>query len=211
VYDIKTRKPVPGKFQLVDLETGKEVIYSEADKITGEFMVTLPTDRKYALNVSFPGYAFFSQSFDMKNPDNLEAIHMDVPMVPLSDNGTESILLANVFFDLDKSILRKESYVELNKLVSFLNENESIHIEIGGHTDSRGDAQRNLTLSDNRAKAVYNFAISKGIAKERLSYKGYGSTKSVNSDEAISKLVKKDEKEKAHQENRRTEYKIIKK
>ena len=211
VYDIKTRKPVPGKFQLIDLATGKEVIYSEADKITGEFMVSLPTNKEYALNVSYPDYAFFSQNFDMKNPENLEAIHMDVPMVPLSDDGTESILLANVFFDLDKSILRKESYVELNKLVSFLNENDSVHIEIGGHTDSRGDANRNVTLSMNRAKAVFDYAINKGISKDRLSYKGYGSTKAVNSDEAISKLASKAEKEKAHQANRRTEYKIVKK
>ena len=211
VYDINTRKPIPGKFQLVDLATGKEVVYSEADRFTGEFMVSLPTDKQYALNVSYPGYAFFSQNFDMKNPDNLEAIHMDVPLVALSDVGEQSIVLANVFFDLNKSTLRKESYLELDKLVDLLQKNETIHIEIGGHTDSRGDNEENLTLSFNRAKAVYDYAVAKNVSKERLTYKGYGSSKAVHTDDSINALSENKAKEAAHQENRRTEYKIIKK
>ncbi|HIP31757.1 MAG TPA: hypothetical protein EYG86_03255, partial [Crocinitomicaceae bacterium] len=209
VYDIKTRQPVAGKFQLIDLATGKEVIYSEADKLTGEFMVSLPVNKEYALNVSFPGYAFFSQNFNMTNPEGLEAIHMDVPMVPLKDGG-QPIILANVFFDLNKSTLRKASFIELDKLVSFLNENKDVKIEIGGHTDSRGDAQKNITLSNNRAKSVYEYAISKRIDKSRLSYKGYGSSKPVHSDEEITKMTSNKEKEAAHQANRRTEYKVVK-
>ncbi len=208
VYDIKTRQPVAGKFQLIDLATGKEVIYSEADKLTGEFMVSLPVNKEYALNVSYPGYAFFSQNFNMTNPEGLEAIHMDVPMVPLKDGG-QSIILANVFFDLNKSTLRKTSFIELDKLVSFLNENKEVKIEIGGHTDSRGDAQKNITLSNNRAKSVYEYAVSKGIDKTRLSFKGYGSTQPVHSDEEIAKMTTKKEKEAAHQANRRTEYKVV--
>ena len=209
VFDINTKRPVPGKFQLIDLETGKEVIYSEADKLTGEFMVSLPINKEYALNVSYPGYAFFSQNFDMNNPDNAEAIHMDVPLVPLTGSD-QSITLANVFFDLSKSTLRKESYVELDKLVTFLNENDKIKIEIGGHTDSRGDAKSNKILSNDRAKAVYDYVIQKGIAKERLSFMGYGSSQPVYTDVQISQMSSDKEKEKAHQANRRTAYKIIK-
>ena len=207
VYDVVTKRPIPGQFQLIDLETGKEVIYSEADKLTGEFMVSLPINKQYALNVTYPGYAFFSENFDMIDPDNNEAIHMDVPMVPLAGSD-QSIVLANVFFYLSKSTLRKESYVELDKLVSFLNENSTINIEIGGHTYSRGDAKSNKILSNDRAKSVYDYVIQKGIAKERLSFMGYGSTKPVYTDEQIGQLATEKEKEKAHQSNRRTEYKI---
>lgn len=205
VYDINTRKPLPGKFQLIDLKTGKEVIYSEADKVTGEFMVALPTNREYALNVSFPGYTFFSQNFNMTNPDSLESIHMDVPMVPINDNNN-SVVLKNVFFDLNKSTLRKESFVELDKLVSLLKENPEIKIEISGHTDSRGN--NNQVLSEDRAKSVYDYVVSKGISAERLSHKGYGSSKPVYSDEQINNMSTEKEKEAAHQANRRTEYKI---
>ena len=210
VFDINTRKPIPGKFQLVDIKTGEEVIISEADNLTGEFMVTLPTNREYALNVTFPGYAFFSQNFDMKNPENLEAIHMDVPMVPIGGDNSQPIVLANVFFDLAKSTLRQESYLELNKLVEFLKENESVKIEIGGHTDSRGDNSKNIELSKNRAKSVQDYLVSKGIESARLTSKGYASTKPVFTDAAIEAMNTDAQKEKGHQSNRRTEYKIVK-
>jgi outer membrane protein OmpA-like peptidoglycan-associated protein/tetratricopeptide (TPR) repeat protein len=207
VYDVITRNPVPGKFQLIDIKTGTEVIVSEADKLTGEFMVSLPVNREYALNVTYPGYTFFSQNFNMTNPEGLEAIHMDIPMVPIT-NSTPT-LLANVFFDLGKSTLRPESFVELNKLFDFLVNNPTLSIEIGGHTDTRGDDKDNLKLSNDRAKAVYDYVISKGIVAKRISYKGYGETKPVIVDSEISKLATEQEREAAHQSNRRTEYKII--
>lgn len=206
VYDAITKKPLKGKFELIDLSTGKEVIASEADPITGEFLVALPTKKEYALNVSFPGYSFFSKNFNMIESD--EAVRMDVPLVPITDE--QPILLANVFFDLGKSTLRKESYVELNKLESFLKENNSIKIEIGGHTDTRGDNRANQKLSEDRAKAVYDFLVNKGVEAERLSYKGYGEENPMNTDEEIAKLTTEEAKEKAHQENRRTEYRIVK-
>lgn len=209
VFDIETKKPIPGKFKLVDLETGKEVIVSEADAITGEFMVSLPVNKEYALSVEYPNYAFFSKNFNMTNPDNLEAIHMDVPLIPLGSD--KPVLLENVFFDLSKATLRPESFIELNKLVAFMKENGNLKIEIGGHTDTRGDAKDNQVLSENRALAVYNYLIEKGIEKERLTYKGYGESKPVMSDEQITKLASDKEKEKAHQSNRRTEYKVISK
>jgi outer membrane protein OmpA-like peptidoglycan-associated protein/tetratricopeptide (TPR) repeat protein len=208
VFDMVTRKPLPGKFQLIDLKTGKEVIYSESDAVTGEFMVSLPVNCEYALNVSYPGYNFFSQNFDMRNPDGLEAIHMDVPMVPITSDAPT--VLKNVFFDLGKATLRSESFVELNKLRDFLSANPTIKIELGGHTDTRGDATENQVLSTDRAKAVYNYIINQGIAADRLSFKGYGETVNINTDAEIAKLSTEKEKEAAHQENRRTEYKIIK-
>ena len=100
--------------------------------------------------------------------------------------------------------------MELKKLLSFLNENETIKIEIGGHTDTRGDANDNQILSENRAKSVYDYLIEKGIDATRLSYNGYGETNPLNSDEKITNLASKEAKEKAHQENRRTEYRIVK-
>lgn len=207
VYDILTRDAIPGKFQLVDLKTGKEVIYSEADEVTGEFMVALPLDKEYALNVTYPGYAFFTQNFDMNNPENLEAVHMDVPMVPLNGTNSGGIPLANVFFDLNKATLRPKSFIELDKLVSFMKENPKVKIEIGGHTDSRGT--NNQILSENRAQSVFNYVVSKGIIKDRMTFKGYGSSVPIKTDAEIAKLSSEKEMEAAHQENRRTEYKII--
>ena len=84
VYDASQRTPLPGKFELIDLKTNEVVITAEADKVNGEFLVALPTNRKYALNVSYPGYAFFSKSFDMTSGEDNQGMHMDVPMHPLA-------------------------------------------------------------------------------------------------------------------------------
>lgn len=209
VYDVTTKKPVPGKFSLIDLKTGKEVIRSEADQITGAFTVSLPVNCEYALNVSYPGYNFYSQNFNMTIPDNQEVFHMDVPLIPISAPGTP-VTLKNVFFDLNKATLRPESTVELNKLRDFLKANPTLKIEIAGHTDTRGDAVENQKLSDARAKSVMDFLITQGIDAKRLSSKGFGESKPVISDEAIAKMTSEAAKEKAHQENRRTEYTVIK-
>ncbi|MFO0493887.1 MAG: OmpA family protein, partial [Flavobacteriia bacterium] len=208
VFDALTKAPLSGKFQLIDLKTGKEVIFSEADKQTGEFLVSLPVNREYALNVSYPGYTFFSKNFNMTNPEGLEAIHMDVPMVPITSD--KPVLLANVFFDLAKSTLRPESFVELDKLYDFLAKNPTLKIEIGGHTDTRGDDKENQKLSEDRAKAVYDYILTKGVEAARLTFKGYGESQPVITDASISKLATEKEKETAHQSNRRTEYKIVK-
>lgn len=209
VFDAVTKKAIPGKFSLVDIKTGKEVIRSEADQVSGAFTVSLPVNQEYALSVSYPGYTFFSQNFNMTVAANQESFHMDIPMNPITATGTATAL-KNVFFDLGKATLRPESYVELNKLRDFLKANPTIKIEIGGHTDTRGDAAENLKLSDARAKSVKDYLIQQGIDAARLSSKGYGETMPIFSDEAIAKMPTENDKEKAHQENRRTEYKIVK-
>lgn len=208
VYNINTKDPLAGKFQLIDIETGKEVIYSEADKLTGEFMVSLPLNREYALNVSYPGYSFFSKNFNMTEPAGKESFHMDVPMIPLESSDGIGTPLANVFFDLDKATLRSKSFVELDKLVNFMNENSTLRIEISGHTDSRGS--NNQRLSEDRAKAVYDYVVSKGIDASRMTHKGFGSSKPINTDAAIGNLPEA-EREAAHQQNRRVEYKTLSK
>jgi len=97
--------------------------------------------------------------------------------------------------------LKNESKYELNKLVDFLKKNSTLKIELDGHTDNVGDKKANLVLSQNRAKAVCDYLIANGIAKERLTYKGFGDTMPVvlnDSDEH-------------RQMNRRTEFKVISK
>ena len=208
VFDAITKKPVPGKFQLIDVKTGQEVIRSEADQISGEFLVSLPVNQEYALSVSFPGYSFYSKNFNLTIAEDQEAMHLDIPMIPL---GSElPVLLANVFFDLNKTELRPESFSELNKLKDLLQKNTTLKIEIGGHTDTRGDAIENQKLSEGRANSVRNYLIQQGVVADRLVAKGFGESQPIVSDDVISKLKTSKEQEKAHQSNRRTEYKFLK-
>ncbi|RZK75839.1 MAG: flagellar motor protein MotB, partial [Pedobacter sp.] len=92
----------------------------------------------------------------------------------------KAIRIDNIFYDFDKFNIRPDAALELDKLVETLKENPTIWIELGSHTDSRGNDAYNQKLSQNRATAAVNYIISKGIAKERITAKGYGETMLVN-------------------------------
>jgi outer membrane protein OmpA-like peptidoglycan-associated protein/tetratricopeptide (TPR) repeat protein len=200
VYDIKSRAPLGAHFELIDIETGKAVIESDANSGNGEFLVTLPVDKNYALNVSQPGYLFYSEYFALKElADKTKPFVMDVPMQPI-DTGSV-IELKNVFFETGKYDLKPESKAELNKLIAFLNTNKTIRGELSGHTDNVGDKKMNMTLSQNRAKAVYDYLVANGngLDPKRLTYRGYGDTKpKVKNDSDVNRAI-----------NRRTEFKVI--
>lgn len=114
-----------------------------------------------------------------------------------------TIVVENIYYDYDKWFIRPDAALELDKLVRTLNDNPAINIEMGSHADSRGSDQYNLVLTDKRAKAAMDYLISKGIDKERLSWKGYGESRLVNK---CSNDVFCSEEE--HQKNRRTEFKV---
>lgn len=199
VYDATTKKPLGAHFELIDLATAKSVLISDANVGNGEFLVTLPIDKNYALNVSYPGYLFYSENYALKElTDKSKPFVMDVPLLSVLDSGVV-VELKNVFFETAKFDLKPESKIELDKLVAFLNLNGTLRIELGGHTDNVGDKKMNLLLSKNRAKAVYDYLITNGIVQARLSYKGYGDTKpKVENDSAVNRA-----------KNRRTEFKVI--
>jgi outer membrane protein OmpA-like peptidoglycan-associated protein len=207
VFDAVTKNSIPGHFQLTDLKTGKVMIISDADKVDGTFIVALPINREYAISVTYPGYFPYTLNFNLLIPDGKESYHLDVPLNP--ETSQQENVLANVFFDLGKSTLRPESKIELNDFVAYLKKNSKIKIELGGHTDSRGNKDENLKLSNDRAKTVYDYLIANGVLANRLSYKGFGSIQPIYTDEAISKLGSDIEKEQAHQKNRRTVYTIL--
>mgnify|MGYP000402582211 CR=1 FL=1 len=101
----------------------------------------------------------------------------------------------SIYFETGKSVLKPVSYKDLDALVTILNSDATLRVDIGGHTDNAGSEEINVKLSHDRAKAVNDYLISKGIAHERLTYQGYGSSKPVNKNETAA--------EKA--QNRRTE------
>jgi len=164
----------------------------------GTFILPLPTGTSYALNVSAENYLFYSEHIElMETRDSLHPFIKYIYLKPIQKDQT--MVLNNILFDFDKSTLRPESYVELEKLYKFLIENPNLIIEIGGHTDNKGTKEYNLLLSEKRAKAVYDYLISKNINPSRLKYKGYGDTKPIADNTT----------EEGRQLNRRTEIKIL--
>lgn len=110
-----------------------------------------------------------------------------------------------IYFDLGKYEIRPDAAEELDKIVKFMNENPAIEIELGSHTDSRGSSESNMTLSDNRAKSSADYIKTRITNPERIYGKGYGETQILNGCVDGVKCT-----EEQHQENRRTEFKIVK-
>ena len=137
------------------------------------------------------------------------------------------IELPNILYDFGKWDLRPESMVSLDKLVETLNENSNVTIELMSHTDSRDTEEYNLTLSQKRAQVVVQYLIDKGIEPERLLAKGYGESTpkvvdatiaaqnsflkagTILSEQYINSLANDEQKEIAHQINRRTEFRVL--
>lgn len=198
VFDSESKKLLDARLELIDLETSKVVADMYSNSITGEYLVCLPANKNYAFTASRNGYLFYSENFSLKeNKNQGEPYLIDIAMKPIK--AGEKVVLKNIFFETGKYNLKDESKSELNKLGDFLNLNPKVKIEVSGHTDNVGDDKMNQTLSLNRAKSVYDYLLNNGIAAERLTYKGYGETQPVESNDT----------DKGRAANRRTEFKVV--
>lgn len=199
VYDRKTGKGLPSSVILTDLASRDVVSKLQTDE-TGNYLITLPKGKDYAFNVSRRGYLFYSENFSLgKGQAGDSAYQIDIPLQPLEANA--AIVLKNIFFESNKYALKSESEAELNEVVRLMKENPTLHIQISGHTDNSGKATDNQGLSENRAKAVTNYLVAKGIAAARLIYKGFGDTQPI-ADNATPE---------GRGKNRRTELSVISK
>lgn len=195
VFDAVSFRKLQANFELIDLANGEVVVSSYSNEGDGSFLVCLPPNRNYALNVSRQGYLFYSDHFSLGESTSTP-FELEVPLKKIREGS--SVVLNNVFFDTDSYTLRDESKIELEKLVQFLQSNAQVSIEIGGHTDDVGSDSDNQVLSERRANAVVAYLVSRGIAQERLSSVGYGESVPLVANDSQENRAK----------NRRTEFKI---
>ena len=196
VYDVKTKAGLPSAVELTDLATRQTISRVQTDE-EGHYLITLPVGKDYAFNVNRRGYLFYSDNYSLRDKAPDSTYTKNIPLQPIEVNA--AIVLRNIFFDVNQYQLKPESQIELDRLVQLLQENPSVRIQIEGHTDNVGNAADNLKLSNNRAKAVVDYLISKGITANRLMAKGFGAAKPVaaNTDEV------------GRAQNRRTELKVV--
>jgi outer membrane protein OmpA-like peptidoglycan-associated protein len=197
VHDSRNMKGLNAVIQLIDLETEKVVVETASDAPGGNYLVTLPTNRDYALNVSASGYLFSSEHFSFTGEHDLTTPYRrDIPLDRITE-GTR-VVLHNIFFDTDSDRLLPASVAELNRVVIFLEENPALEVEIGGHTDDTGSEQHNEELSGKRAGAVVTYLTGRGIDPGRLHATGYGEREPLAGNDT----------EEGRARNRRTELKI---
>lgn len=195
VLESGTQLPVSATLTLSDPLTQKLIVKLQTDPKTGKYSTIVPA-KNFDVDVTSKNHIFFE----------------DTVLIPVTHAYNERIkdfyleeilvahkaILKNIFFDYAQSTLRPESEKELVKLYSLLKENESLKLEISGHTDSIANHDYNMNLSKERAEAVVNYLLTHGIDASRLTAVGYGETQPIASNGT----------DQGRQLNRRTEFLI---
>ncbi len=197
VMDAITKKPLEASVDILDLEKNDPVYQDYSSEEEGYFLATITTGKDYALNIAKEGYLFYSGNFSLKGRVTKDPFNIRVYLQPIEIGG--KVVLQNIFFATNKFDLQDESRTELQKLIDFLTQNPKLKIEVSGHTDNKGTMQANQVLSENRARSVYQYLIANGISADRLSFKGFGQTQPIASNDT----------EDGRSQNRRTEFKIV--
>ncbi len=197
ITDAKTHEPLEAAIHIFDNMNGDSIISIYSNSANGAYLIPLPAGKNYAMHVNKEGYVFHSENFNLPDTAAYHEEIINIALQPIQKDVT--VVLRNIFFDLDKSDLRPESFAELNRLKQLLNDNPKMRIEISGHTDIQGKYEYNKSLSLRRAASVRNYLIEQGIDEKRIEYRG------ASWDEPIAD----NDSEEGRQRNRRVEFKVI--
>ena len=196
VFDKKTEKPVASKLTVTIKPDKKSNLSIEASD--GKYEQDISRMGWYVMTASASGYLNSTDSIQVSSEEETPVIK-DFYLQPIEVGLT--VRLKNIYFDSDKTTLKSESFVELNKVIDFLKQNGTVEIEISGHTDSQGSDTYNENLSQGRSQSVVDYLASQGINGARLTARGYGEAKPIDSNDT----------EAGRANNRRVEFTVLKK
>ena len=197
ILDAITKNSIAADIEITINSTGEVYTSLKSNSSTGKFLLSLPAGKNYGISVAAEGYLFHSENFNLPKGDGFNLVNKDIELKNIKVGS--NIALRNVFFNSGKWDVKSDSYAELDRLVALLSDITSLKIEISGHTDNIGSVSFNELLSQRRADAVVNYLVGQGVDKKRLSAKGYGQSKPVDSNNTAEGRAL----------NRRTEFEII--
>lgn len=181
VKNAETGTPLAASLEYVNLDLNSVQGVGRSAISDGSYKVVLPYGTNFSVSAQLSGFYAEALNLDLEDTGEFATIRKDILLRPIK---VESVIrLNNVFFETSKWELLPTSKTELDGLVTILNQNPTMKIEIRGHTDNVGSDELNLTLSENRAKSVVTYLIEKGILADRLTSKGYGESIPVTTNE----------------------------
>ena len=182
--------------EVKNVET-KKITEIKVDSTSGEYVSALLFKNDFIVTVKKKGYVQESKYISKMSPRFSTPAVLDLNLELIRVG--RSYRLNDIYFDFNSIELKPESKIVIDEFAGFLNDNPTLKVSIQGHTDNIGNEEDNLKLSQERARAVYDYLIEKGIAPERLSYKGFGESKPVSQNDT----------ETGRARNRRTEFVIV--
>ncbi len=192
VSDSNTDAPLGATLTIRDIRSNAIVSSFHSDDVDGSYIVVLQPGRDYVMTAESQGYLFYSERFSIPDDAGNDMIRKDVKL-------TRDLVRLLVFFDFDKATMKSESYVDLDRAADWLRANPDMRVEVAGHTDNVGARDYNRKLSQDRAEAVVQYLIGKGIPSSRLRAAGYG----------MDQPIVGNDTEEGRAQNRRVEFRVV--
>ena len=206
VYDAQTSEPIASALVTIkDVHDGEDPFFVVTDD-KGFYATDLKPNMQYFLKAQKNGYFADANEVTTEGKSESEVFTRDFNLNKIPSGDIE---IEGIEYDFNKATLRPKSMEILDKIVDLMKLNDNITIELGAHTDARGNDDYNMKLSAARAKSCVDYIIGKGISKTRILSNGYGETRPIIIEADINAMVPKSpEWEAAHQKNRRTAFKV---
>jgi outer membrane protein OmpA-like peptidoglycan-associated protein len=197
ITDAESGSPILARIDIIDLKTNQVVSTTASSDVDGSYRVKMTSKGTFLLDLRATGFLDDMKKVTIPETYTEELFRMNMTLNKVKVG--KKVILNNILFQLGKSILTTGSYSELDKLVKMLEDNPGMKIEISGHTDNTGSPVVNAKLSTERARAVVDYLVQKGISSARLTYRGYGSDQPITENNT----------EAGRSKNRRVEFKIL--
>ncbi|MEO0468950.1 MAG: OmpA family protein [Bacteroidota bacterium] len=199
IIDKDTQRPLSASITLTNNATLDSITSTQSERSDGSFIMLLPAYGLVSINVLTPGYLFYGQDIQMDTviSETSTALTIGLEAVRIGS----SLILRNIYFETGKWDILKPSFAELERMVAFLELNPRVQIEVSGHTDNTGNKDEKVQLSLNRANAIRDYLVKRGINKGRMKVKGFGMYRPIASNATAD----------GRRKNRRVEFKVINK
>lgn len=196
ILDANSNQPVTGYINYEKMPRANNVghIFNEND---GRYKLHMLEKEKYTVEITAEGYITVYDVVDIDDTDDDGQIKRDYLLTKAEDGNI--LRMNNLLFEMGKADILESSYDELNSLAQMLHTNPKMKIQLEGHTDYRGNPDRNMKLSEDRVLAVRDYLVAQEIKKNRIKYKAYGGIKPITTDNT----------EEARLKNRRVEVRIL--
>jgi outer membrane protein OmpA-like peptidoglycan-associated protein/tetratricopeptide (TPR) repeat protein len=195
IADAVTKKPIAGELVLMNTNEETSTMQIKVDS-SGNFILGLPYLDSIGIRVNSKDHEFASTILSLENINNLSSSTLHFYLAPIIKIFTKNF--NNIFFEINKAMLNKKSYLELDALITYLQSEPTALILIEGHTDNRGDSVQNKLLSSKRANTIATYLMSKGIDASRIKTIGLGGSQPISDNATEEGRIK----------NRRTSFTI---